>query len=150
MIRLFRGALLLVAVLALVAGSGCGSDTKTSNDYVKSLNKVQTDFADSVGKTTSASGGKPQDVFTKLGTAIDKLIADLKGVQAPDKVKSLHNDLIAEMTRFKAEVGKAGSALSSGDAAKITAAQTTFATKATAIGTQIEATIQAINKKLQG
>ena len=149
--RLLRAALVLTAVLALVAAAGCGSDTKSSNDYVNALNKVQTDFADSVSKTSAAgSGGKAADVFTNLSTAIDKLIADLKGVEPPDKVKDLHNELISEMTQFKSQVEAAGASLKSGDAAKIVAAQTKFATEASALGTKIGQTIDGINKKLQG
>lgn len=155
MSRLVRSALLLGAVLALVAAAGCGSDTKSSNDYVTSLNKVQTDFADSVTKmTASPSSGnseqKAQKVFANLKTAIDKLISDLKGVKPPDKVKDLHQQLISEMGQFDKEIQKAGDALESGDPQKILSAQSQFATKASSIGAEIGQTIQGINKKLQG
>jgi hypothetical protein len=148
---LLRLTLLLATVLALVAATGCGSDTKSSNDYVTALNKVQTDFAASVSKTSAAgSGTQAADVFTNLSTAIDKLIADLKGVEPPDKVKDLHNELISEMTQFKSQVEAAGASLKSGDAQKIVAAQTKFATEASQLGTKIGQTIDGINKKLQG
>jgi hypothetical protein len=148
-----RSALLLGAVLALVAASGCGGDTKSSNDYVESLNKVQTDFADSVQKTSAPSSGSSTDqaqaVFDNLDEAIDKLISDLKGVEPPDKVKDLHNDLITEMTQFQAQVKTAGAALKSGDPTKIVAAQKQFAADASTLGTKIGQTIQGINDKLQ-
>jgi type VI protein secretion system component VasF len=150
MTRLLRAAFLLGAILSLVAASGCGGDTKSSNDYVSELNKVQTEFADSVSKSTASAGSDPQGVFTSLGTNIDKLVGDLKSIEAPDKVKDLHNQLIDEMGRFKAEVKKAGDSLKSTDPAKIAEAQTEFATKASAIGTEIGKTITDINSKLQG
>lgn len=155
MARLLRSAVMLAAVLALVAGSGCGSDAKSSNDYVDALNKVQTDFANSVSSSTAAptSGSSEQRaeaVFAKLDTAIAKLITDLKDVTPPDKVKNLHHALITEMTQFKAQVRKAGAALSSGDPQKILKAQSQFATDASALGNKIGQTIQGINDKLHG
>jgi hypothetical protein len=156
MTRLLRATLLLTAVLALVAAGGCGgsSDTKSSNDYVKELNQVQTDFVNSISKATASSGtGSAQDqaknTFASLNTSIDKLITDLKGIEAPDKVKSLHNDLIDEMTQFKAQVNTAADSLASGDTTKIVAAQTKFATEASQLQTQIGKTISGINTKLQ-
>ncbi len=156
MTRLLRATLLLTAVLALVAAGGCGgSDTKSSNAYVKELNQVQTDFVNSISKATASSGtGSAQEraknTFASLDTSIDKLISDLKGIEAPDKVKSLHNDLIDEMTQFKAQVNTAADSLASGDTTKIVAAQTKFATEASQLQTQIGKTISGINTKLQG
>ena len=155
MTRLLRSALLLATALALVAGSGCGSDTKASNDYVGAINKAQTDFAASITnmKATPAGTGAKQaagDVFANLKTAIDKVISDLKAVKAPDKVKDLHNELISELGTFNGAVQKAGTALKTGDPQKILKAQSTFATDASTVGTKLGQTIQAINTKLQG
>jgi hypothetical protein len=150
MTRLLRSALVVAAVLSLVAVAGCGGDTASKNDYVDALNKVQTDFKDSVTKSGSAgSATEAKDVFANLSTAIDKLIADLKGVEAPDEVKDLHNDLITEMTEFKSQVEDAGSSLASGDPKAIVAAQTKFATEASQLATKIGTTITDINKELQ-
>jgi hypothetical protein len=91
-----------------------------------------------------------QETFTNLKTAIDKVIADLKNVQPPDKVKSLHSDLISEMTQFDNDVKAAGNSLSSKDPKAIATAQTKFATAASALGTRISQTISQINQKLQG
>jgi isochorismate synthase EntC len=155
MTGLVRAALLLTALLGLIAAGGCGSDTKSSNEYVKDLNQVQTDFVNSISKATSSSGsGSAQDqakkTFASLDTSIDKLISDLKGIDPPDKVKSLHQDLIDEMTQFKAQVNTAAESLASGDSTKIVAAQTKFATEASQLQTQIGKTISGINAKLQG
>jgi hypothetical protein len=155
MTRLLRSVLLLATALALVAGTGCGSsDTKTSNDYVGAINKAQTDFAASVSKmsATPASSAKKATggPFANLNAAIDKVISDLKAVKAPDKVKELHTELIAELGTFNGAVQKAGAALKTGDPQKILKAQSTFAKDASTIGTKLGQTIQAINTKLQG
>src|SRR5689334_8407609 len=156
MTSLLRLAVAGLAVLALVAGAGCGGDTKSSNDYVSAVNKVQTDFANNVRKVGSSTpngsdpGAAAKKTYADLGTAIDKAISDLKGVEAPDKVKDLHNELISEMEAFKSQVSDAASSLSSKDPQAIVKAQTKFATSASALGTKIAQTIDNINKKLQG
>jgi hypothetical protein len=156
MTSLVRLAVTSLAALSLVVGAGCGSDTKSSNDYVSAVNKVQTDFATNVRKVGSStpSGSDPataaKKTFSDLETAINKAIADLKGVQAPDKVKSLHNDLIGEMEQFKSEVSSAGNSLKSKDPQAIVKAQTKFAASASTLGSKISQTIDDINSKLQG
>lgn len=154
MTSLLRALVLCAAALSLVAAAGCGSDTKDSNDYVSDLNKVQTDFANSVQKvgTSSSAGSDPaaaaKKTFTDLNTAIDKVIADLKGIEAPDKVKDLHNELISEMEQFNSQVTAAADSLGSGDPQAILKAQSKFAASASALGSKISKTIADINAKL--
>jgi hypothetical protein len=155
MTSLVRAGLVSLAALALLAGAGCGSGAKSSNDYVTAINKVQTDFASNIQKVGQApAGSDPQaaakKTFTDLKTAIDKVIGDLQAVKAPDKVKALHNELISEMRDFDAQVKAAGDALTSKSPASIVAAQSRFARSASTLGTRISQTIDNINKKLQG
>jgi hypothetical protein len=155
MTSLLRAVVICAAALSLVAAAGCGSDTKSSNDYVSDLNKVQTDFANSVQKvgTSSSAGSDPaaaaKKTFNDLNTAIDKVIADLKDVDPPDKVKDLHNELISEMEQFNSQVTAAADSLGSGDPQAILKAQSKFAASASALGTKISKTIADINTKLQ-
>jgi hypothetical protein len=153
MTSLVRAAAICLAALSLLA-VGCGSDSQSSNDYVSAINKVQTDFANNVQTVGSPPAGKDaaqaaKDTFTNLQAAIDKVIKDLKGVQPPDKVKDLHNELISEMTEFDSDVKAAGDSLTSKDPKAIVAAQSKFASSASSLGTRISQTINAINKKLQ-
>ena len=158
MTSLLRAAVICAASLSLVAAAGCGgSDTQSSNDYVAALNKVQTDLVANVQKVGSTPSGGSSDpvasakqTFSKLESAIKQGVTDLKGVQAPDKVKSLHNELIAEVQQFGDQVKAAGDSLNSKDPTAIVTAQTKFATSATTLQTKISRTIDAINKKLQG
>ena len=156
MTSLARAALVCVAVLSLVGAVGCGGDTKSKNDYVSAINKVQTDFANSVQKvgTSSSAGSDPaaaaKKTFADLKAAIDKVIADLRGVEPPDEVKTLHSQLISEMTEFGNQVKAAGDSLSSKDPTAILKAQSQFASSASTLGTRISKTIDDINSKLQG
>ena len=155
MTSLLRAAVICAAALALVVTAGCGSDTKSNNEYVSAINKVQTDFAADVQKVGSGSsaGSDPaaaaKKTFSDLKTAIDKVIADLKAVDPPDKVKDLHDQLIAEMNDFEDQVTAAGDSLDSKDPQTILSAQSKFATSASSLGTRISKTISDINTKLQ-
>lgn len=148
-----RPAAVCLAVLALVA-TGCGGDTKKSNDYVDAVNKAQTDFADNIQKvgTSAPSGGDAaaaaKQTFSNLSTAIDKVVSDLKAVDPPDDVKDLHNELISELNEFGGQVKEAASSISSNDPQAIVAAQSKFATSASSLGTRISKTISDINTKL--
>jgi hypothetical protein len=145
----------VAAALALVVAAGCGGDTESKNEYVDSINKVQTDFADSVSKSTSAAAGsgdaqeRAENTFSSLSTAIEKLIDDLRGIEPPDEVARLHDRLISQMDEFNGDIKKAGDALGSGDPQQIVKAQTDFATSASSLGTEISQTISDINTELQ-
>jgi archaellum component FlaC len=156
MTSLLRAAVLCLAALSLIAAAGCGgSDTKSNNEYVEDINKVQTDFASNVQKVGSnpSGGGDPaaaaEKTFSALGTAIAKVISDLKGIEAPDEVKDLHNQLISEMEEFNKQVDDAAGSLDSKDPQTIIKAQSKFATSASSLGTRITKTISDINTKLQ-
>src|SRR3954447_23860919 len=149
-----RAALVTIAALALLVGAGCGGggDTQSANDYVKSINKVQTDFASSMNSSAPA-GSDPiasaKTTFTKIDSGLQKVVTELKGITPPDKVKTQHQDLIREIGDLDSEVKKITASVSGGDIQKIAAAQTKFATQAEKLQTQFGETITQINKKLQ-
>jgi hypothetical protein len=151
--KLPRAALLAALVLSLVA-SGCG-DTADKNEYVDLVNKAQTDFADGVGKlqgtTSEEASAKEQAkaVFDQLQASVDKIVADLKAVEAPEEVKAQHDTLIEEIGKFDTAIGKASASLAGGSMQDILEAQTTFAAELADVGTNITATIAQINQKLQ-
>jgi hypothetical protein len=155
MTRLLRAAVLVVAVLALAGATGCFGSNSDENAYVDQLNKVQNDFASSLAKAQSSApsrlNAKAQAIqnFDTLETAIDKLIADLKAVDPPAKVESLHNELISEMQQFQVQVKKGAASLTTSDGPGFQAALAQFATEAGQFGTKISKTISGINDKLQ-
>lgn len=157
MTSLMRAAVVTVAALALVVASGCGSsDTKSANDYVKSINKIQTDFAASMNSTAStpSSSSDPmagaRATFTKIDKGLQKVVTELKGVTPPDKVKDLHQELVREIGSLDSEVKKVANSVSTTDLKQIAAAQTSFAKAAEKLQTQFSNTIGQINQKLQG
>ena len=145
----------VLAVLALgVAVAGCGSDTKAANDYVDAVNKAQNEFASTFDRlnariTATSSPKEDRATLKRFQDAIDKVVADLRSVEPPSKVKTLHTELIGEINSYGGEIGKARKAFGSDDPAKVIAAQTDLVTSVTDVSSKINSTIDQINKKLR-
>ena len=144
---------LLVVALAL-AVSACGSDTKASNDYVDQVNKAQNDFAATFDKlsskiTSTSTATQDQKTLAGFRQAVDKVVADLNSVTPPDKVKDLHGRLVSEISSYGTEIDKAKKAFATNDPKAIIKAQTELVSAVTQVSTKINATIDAINKKLR-
>jgi uncharacterized phage infection (PIP) family protein YhgE len=143
----------LVVALALVA-SGCGSDTKEANDYVDAVNKAQNDFATKFDQlsgqiTSTSTAAQDRQTLDGFKQAIDKVVADFRAVKAPDKVKPLHDQLIAEISAYGREIDKAKGAFSDEDPQAIVKAQADLVSAVTRVQSQINKTIADINKKLR-
>jgi hypothetical protein len=148
--RLTPLALVVVALLA----AGCGSDTKAANDYVDSVNKAQNQFAatfDRLSSRITSTSTAEQDRRTLEGfkAAVDKVVADLRSVKVPGKVKDLHGRLVAEIADYGKEIDKAKAAFAGNDPQAIVKAQTELVSAVTRVSAQINQTIDAINKKLR-
>lgn len=144
---------LIVVALGLVA-SGCGTDTKAANDYVDAVNKAQNDFAtrfDQLSGQITSTSTATQDRQTLDGfkQAINKVVADFRAVEAPDKVKGLHGRLIAEVSAYGKEIDSAKQAFSNDDPQAIVKAQADLVNAVTRVQAQINKTIADINKKLR-
>jgi outer membrane murein-binding lipoprotein Lpp len=149
-----RLAPVLVVVVAALLISGCGSDNKQTNKYVDAVNKAQTDFASTFDRLSSritATSTPEQDQQTLDGfkAAVDKVVGDLRAVEVPSKVKGLHGQLVAEISAYGAEINKAKRAFADGDPQTIEKAQTALVSAVTRVSSQINGTIDAINKKLR-
>ena len=143
----------LLIVVALIA-SGCGSDTKAANDYVDSVNKAQNDFAATFDKlsnqiTSTSTAKQDRQTLDGFKRAVDKVVADLRSVKVPSKVKDLHGRLVAEISDYGTEIDKAKAAFAGNDPQAIIKAQTELVSAVTRVSTQINQTIEAINKKLR-
>jgi hypothetical protein len=150
--RRLAPVLVVVAVALLI--SGCGSDTKSTNDYVGAVNKAQNDFAatfDRLSSRITAKSTPEEDQKTLDGfkTAVDKVVADLRAVKVPSKVKGLHAQLVGEISAYGDQIEKAKSAFADGDPQAIVKAQTALVSAVTRVSAQINKTIDAINKKLR-
>jgi hypothetical protein len=144
---------LIVVAFALVA-SGCGSDNKAANDYVDSVNQAQNQFATKFDQlsaqiTSTSTAAQDRQTLDGFRQAIDKVVADFRAVKAPDKVKPLHDKLIAEVSAYGVEIDKAKGAFADDDPQAIVKAQADLVNAVTKVQAQINQTIADINKKLR-
>ena len=143
-----------LAVLALVAVAGCGSDNKSANNYVDAVNKAQNDFASTFDRlssriTSTSTPQQDQKTLDGFKRAVDKVVVDLRAVEPPDRVKPLHAELVNEISSYGKEIDRAKKAFANGNPKAIIKAQTQLVTAVTRVSGQINRTIDAINKKLR-
>jgi hypothetical protein len=147
-----RVLVLVLAALALVA-AGCGGDTDKKNDYVNAVNAAQTKFQttfDRLQADITATSTPRQDRATldRFRKAVDTVVAELRAIKPPGSVKTLHSQLISQVSGYGAEIDRAKTAFASRDPQKVIAANTKFASAVTKVSQKITATIDAINKRL--
>jgi hypothetical protein len=149
-----RLAPVLAVIAAAVLAGGCGSDTKSANDYVDAVNRAQNDFArtfDRLSSQITSTSTPQQDQKTLDGfeRAVDKVVGDLRAVEPPGKVKDLHAELVNEISSYGKEIERAKKAFANGSPKAIIKAQTQLVTAVTRVSGQINRTIDAINNKLR-
>jgi hypothetical protein len=155
MLKLSRAVLAVMLVLvAALSAAGCGGDVKKNNAYVDAVNRAQNEFASTFDRlnaqiTSTSSPKQDRATLKRFQIAIDKVVADLRSVTPPDKVKPMHKELIGEISSYGGEIAKARKAFASSDPAKVIAAQTQLVTAVTSVSSRINSTIDKINKKLR-
>ena len=153
MSRMVRRIGLVTGVVAALAASGCG-ETERNNNYVDAVNKAQNAFAATFERlqgqiTRDSTQRQDRQTLTRFQAAIDTVVSDLRAVDTPENVKTLHNRLIAQIASYGDEIDKAERAFKSKDPARILDAQARLVSAVTQVSTKINATIDAINKKLR-
>ncbi len=143
----------IALITALVLGA-CGTDTDTKNRYVDSVNRTQTQLAERFNRLQSQITGttSPDQDRATLGgfaDAVDDAVRDLRGIEAPDEVSSLHRELIGEISEYSAAVGIARDALSSGNSEQVLDAQKELIGSVGRISARINRTTAAINDQLK-
>jgi hypothetical protein len=143
----------LLGALALAA-AGCGDDNKASNAYVEAVNKAQNDFAatfDRLSSRITSTSTPDQDRKTLAGFkgAVDEVVTDLRAIEAPGKVKPLHQRLVAEIAAYGTQIDRAKRAFASRNPRTIARAQTQLRGAITRVSSQINRTIDQINAKLR-
>ena len=150
-----RVVLVLLAAVAVLGLQACGDDdTEQRNAYAEQLNRAQGDFArsfrDLSGEITSTTTpGQGRKTLQGFEEAVDDVVADLRRIQAPEGLGSLHNRLITEIADYGEEIRTAKEAYETRSPRKILEAQNALVDATTAISGRINRTIAAINKGLQ-
>ena len=148
-----RPALLLLLVAALAA-AGCGSD-QGRGDYVKALNTAQTGLARRFTDlqshiTPTSSARQDRRTLQAYETAVGTTVADLRAIDPPDGFAPLHQRFVGQVAGYGTALRAARSDLDGDDPRAIIAAQGRLKSAVQRTGRQLNATIEAINKKLKG
>jgi hypothetical protein len=149
-------ALLALALLLLAGASGCGGDqNKADNAYVDAVNQAQSDFAatfDKLAAKISATSTPQQDVRTLQGLrgAVSGAVKRLHAIKPPDRVKTLHAQLVTALGDYAGALARAQEAFATSDPQQVIAAETRLTSAVTQLGVRINHTIDAINSRLRG
>ena len=144
----------LIALCAVLALGGCGSQkTERANDYVNAVNRAQNDFAATFSKletqiTPKSSSRQDRATLKKFEQAIDRVVAQLRAVRAPENVRTLHAQLIAAIASYRDAVEKARRAFATTNRDKLVRAQQSLVRAVTRISERITRTINQINNRL--
>ena len=144
----------LIALCAVLALAGCGSQkSERANEYVNAVNRAQNDFAATFSKletqiTPKSSSRQDRATLKKFEQAIDRVVAQLRAVRAPENVRTLHAQLIAAIASYRDAVEKARRAFATTNRDKLVRAQQSLVRAVTRISERITRTINQINTRL--
>ena len=151
-----RRARLIVPVLvaaSALAVAACGGDTEEKNDYVDQVNEVTTTLNEGLTEISSgAAATSPEQaatVFADFGEQLDTAAADIEGIEPPEDVADLHDQLVTQVEDLGATATNAADEIEAGGVAAVTGVATEFITAATTASTEVDATITEINSVLQ-
>ena len=146
-------AAVAVALAFLLLAAGCGGDTKAKNEYVAAVNKAQADFVAVVDDSQSRLGDNADNQFTatelaRIELAAATVVRELRRIKPPSNVRTLHTSLVREAQGLVAAFRKAADAYKSGEPKRILAAKVDLTNDVRKANGQLNATIQALNRKL--
>ena len=93
--RALRAALLCFVAAAALALAACGNSEQ--NDYVDQVNDVQNQFLDTMTQVASTPPTNPKEagqLVSDMQDAFTTAADDLEGIEPPDDVADLHQQLI--------------------------------------------------------
>ncbi len=142
----------LVAASALAVAS-CDEDTAENNEYVDQVNEVTTTLNSGLTEISSgAAATSPAEaatVFSDFGEQLDKAAADIEGIEPPEDVADLHDQLVTQVQDLGATATNAADEIEAGGPAAVTGVATDFIAEATTASSEVDSTITEINSKLQ-
>jgi hypothetical protein len=142
--------LMVVVSLAAAAGIAAGCGNGEQNDYVDQVNAIQQDIADAATEAGSSAPSNPQeaaDVGHQIADAFDQGAQDLQGVDPPEEVSDLHQQLTDELSSVAADINKAADTFESGNAQQAAQAAVELQQSVTTAQTEVNSLIDQINSE---
>lgn len=143
----------LLAVIAAAVLAGCGGDDGRG-DYVSALNKAQNGLAQRFTQlqsriTATSSAAQDRATLKAYEGAVGTTVRDLRAIDPPAGFDQLHQRFVGEVADYGDALRKARAELGGDDPKEILAAQGRLRTAVQETGAKLNATIKAINDKLQ-
>lgn len=146
-IRVLFAATIAIAA-ALVAGC---SSADTKNEYVDTVNQIQTDALQAVNQSTTTQPNSKAQVVKQLESA-EKILADavteLEAVDVPEEAQEGHEKLVAGIDEMRGLFADTAKKVQSASSAESVAELTSLVGESSAIGAEIDAAITQINQDL--
>jgi len=153
-LKRLHSVLTVVAVLAVgLLVAGC-SDTAEKNEYVDTVNEIQTEMSDALTEASSAAAESPKDAADQLDQAasiVSDALTKLKDVDVPEDAKAGHDDLIAAIDETRALFSETASDLrkiGKNDVSGLFELQAELQESINGITPKIDAAIDKINKDI--
>lgn len=140
----------IAAIAAAALAAGCTS-ADTKNDYVDTVNEIQTSALDAFNQTASSTPENKQAMVDQLEAgeaALADAVADLESVDVPEEVQEGHPDLVAGIDDLRALFEKTAADVEAASGSQAFDAVTALASEGAVIGTQIDEAINRINRDL--
>lgn len=147
---------ILLALIAAAVLAGCGGGGNGANDdYVTALNAAQNGLLQRVTQlneriTATSTPAQDRATLKAYETAVGGAVRDLRAIDPPDGFDDLHQQFVGEVAEYGTVVRRARDRLSGGTAKSSLAVRSTLPASLERIAQKLNATIKAINLKLQG
>lgn len=144
----------LLAVIAAAVLVGCGGGKGANDDYVTALNQAQNGLLKRVTQlntriTATSTPRQDRATLKAYETAVGTAVHDLRAIDPPSGFEDLHQQFVGEVAEYGTVVRHARDQLS-GTAKSSLAVRSTLPASLDRIAQKLNATIKAINAKLQG
>ena len=129
---------------------GCSS-ADTKNDYVDTVNEIQTSALDAFNQAASSTPQNKRAMVDQLEAgeaALADAVTELESVDVPEEAEAGHPDLVAGIDDLRALFQRTAAEVEKSSGADAFSAVTALASEGAVIGTEIDQAITRINQDL--
>jgi hypothetical protein len=138
------------AIAAAALGAGCSS-ADTKNEYVDTVNSIQTSALDAFNQAASSTPKNKEAMVEQLEAgeaALADAVAELEDVEVPDEAQDGHPRLVAGIDDLRALFEQTAKDVQKAQGTDAFNAVTALASEGAVIGTEIDQAINRINDDL--
>jgi outer membrane murein-binding lipoprotein Lpp len=145
-----RTVTVIAAIAALALAAGCSS-ADTKNEYVDTVNEIQTNALDAFNQAASATPESKQAMVEQLEAgeaALADAVTELESVDVPEEAEGGHPELVAGIDDLRKLFETTAADVQAASGTDAFSAVSALASEGAVIGTQIDEAITQINNDL--